>query len=89
MGKGSNIKNCKRMAINALVEQMCEEEGVGFVDLWGYVVGKEDMYMRDGLHLSRKGAAVFPRTCFDRWTMEQVATFLTSLAGWIHREAKY
>ena len=25
----------------------------------GYFVGKEDMYMRDGLHLSGKGAAVF------------------------------
>ena len=47
------------MAINALVEQMCEEEGVGFLDLWGYVVGKEDMYMRDCLHISGKGAAVF------------------------------
>ena len=64
------------MAINTLLEQMCEEEGVGFVDLWGYFVGKEDKYMTDGLHLSGKGAAVFsPRTCFDRWTMEQVATF--------------
>ena len=47
------------MAINGLLEQMCEEEGVGFVDLWGYVVGKEDMFIRDGLHLSGKGAAVF------------------------------
>ena len=54
------------MTINALVEQMCEEEeeeeeeeGVGFIDLWGYFVGKEDMYMRDGLHLSGKGTAVF------------------------------
>ena len=48
------------MAINALVEQMYEEEkGVGLVDLWGYFVGKEDMYMRDCLHLSGKGAAVF------------------------------
>ena len=37
---------------------MCEEEGVRFVDVWGYFVGKEDMYMRDGLHLSRKGAAL-------------------------------
>ena len=34
-------------------------KGVGFVDLWGYFVGKEDMFMRDGLHLSGKGAAVF------------------------------
>ena len=45
------------MAINVLLEQMCEEEGVGFVDFWRYFVGKEDM--RDGLHLSGKGAAVF------------------------------
>ena len=46
------------MAINSLVEQMCEEEG--FVDLWGYFAGKEDMYMTDGLHLSGIGATVFP-----------------------------
>ena len=58
-GRGVAYRNCKRMAINVLVEQMCEEEGVGFVDLWGYFVGKEDMYTRDGLHLSGKGAAVF------------------------------
>ena len=63
------------MAINALLEQMCEEEGVGFVDLWGYFVGKEDMYMRDGLHLAERAQQCSPRTFFDRWTMEQVATF--------------
>ena len=58
-GRGATYRNYKRMAINALVEQMCEEEGVGFLDLWGYFVGKEDMYVRDDLHLSGKGAAVF------------------------------
>ena len=58
-GRGATYRNCKRMAINTLVEQMCAEEGVGFVNLWGYFVGKEDMYMRVGLHLSGKGAAVF------------------------------
>ena len=57
-GRVTTFRNCKRMAINGLLEQMCEE-GVGFVDLWGYFVGKEDMFMRDGLHLSGKGAAVF------------------------------
>ena len=55
----STYRHCKRMAITILVEQMCEEEGVGFIDLWGYFDGKEDMYVRDGLHLSGKGAAVF------------------------------
>ena len=57
------------------VEQICEEKGVGFTDLWRYFVGKEDMYMRDGLHQSGKGAAVYSlRTCFNLWTVEQVAT---------------
>ena len=44
--------------INILLEQMCEEEGIGFIDLSGYFVGKEDIYVRNGLHLSGKGAAV-------------------------------
>ena len=37
----------------------CKEEDVGYVDLWDSFVWKEDMYVRDGLHLSGKGAAVF------------------------------
>ena len=32
---------------------------MGFVDLWESFVGRVDMYMKDGLHLSGKGAAVF------------------------------
>ena len=31
----------------------------GNVDLWDSFVGKEEMYARDGLHLSGKGAPVF------------------------------
>ena len=46
----------------AQLHKMCEEEGVGFVDLWGYFVGKEDMYVRDSLRLSGKGATVFSET---------------------------
>ena len=29
------------------------------MDLWGSFVGRADMYMKDGLYLSGKGAAVF------------------------------
>ncbi len=29
------------------------------MDLWDSFVGKKEMYSRDGLHLSGKGAAVF------------------------------
>ena len=32
---------------------------MGYVDLWDSFVGKEEMYVRDGLHLSGKGASVF------------------------------
>ena len=42
-----------------LVQKICREEEVGFVDLWGSFVRRADMYMKDGLHLSGKGAAVF------------------------------
>ena len=39
------------MAFNTLIQQLCREEEVGFVDLWGCFVGTADMFMRDGLHL--------------------------------------
>ena len=57
--EGSEISKLPGMAINILVQKVCREEKVGFVDSWGSFVGKADMYMRDGLHLSGKGTAVF------------------------------
>ena len=32
---------------------------MGFVDLWDSFAGKEEMHLRDGMHFSEKGAAVF------------------------------
>ena len=57
--RGHKCRNCRGMAINMLVQKLRREEEVGFVDLWGSFVGRADMYMKDGLHLSGKGAAVF------------------------------
>ena len=57
--RGHKYRNCRGMAINMLVQKLYKEEEVGFVDLWGSFVGRADMYMKDGLHLSGKGAAVF------------------------------
>ena len=51
-------RNSKRMAVNGMVERLCQEEDVGYVDMWDSFVGKEELYFRDGLHLSGKGAAV-------------------------------
>ena len=42
-----------------LVQKLCGEKEIGFVDVWGGFVGRADMYMKDGLHLSGKRAVVF------------------------------
>ena len=52
-------RHSRRMAVDGMAKQLCREEEVGFVDLWDSFVGKEEMYLRDGLHLSEKGGAVF------------------------------
>ena len=54
-------RNSKRMriAINGTMKRLCKEDDVGYADLWDSFVGKEDMYVRYGLHLSGTGAAVF------------------------------
>ena len=44
------------MAIYILVQQLCRKRKL---DLWGCFVGRADMFMRDGLHLSGKVAAMF------------------------------
>ena len=51
-------RNSKRMAVNGMVERLCKEEEVGYVDMWDSFVGNEELYFRDGLHLSGKGAVV-------------------------------
>ena len=52
-------RNSKRMAVNGMVKRLCKEEEVGYVDVWVSFIRKEDMYARDGLHHSGKGAGVF------------------------------
>ena len=57
--EGSEISKLPGMAINMLVRKLCRKDEVRFVDLRGSFVGRADMYMKDGHHLSEKGAAVF------------------------------
>ena len=59
--KIQGYRNSKRMAVNGMVERLFREEDVGYMDLWDSFVGNEDMYVRDDLHLSGKGAAVFAK----------------------------
>ena len=55
-GRGATYRNCKRMAINTLVEQMYEEEGVVFVRI--LCLERRHVYER-WPPSKRKGAAVF------------------------------
>ena len=57
--RGHGYRNCQRMAINTLVQQLCKEEEVGFVDLWECFVGRADMFTRGELHVSGMSATVF------------------------------
>ena len=59
-------RNSKRMAVNGMVKRLCKEKEVGYVDLWDSFVEKEEMYMRDGLHLSGRGLPFLPRDCQGR-----------------------
>ena len=47
-----------RECSNARLYVLCKEEEVGYVDMWDSFVGNEELYFRDGLHISGKGAAV-------------------------------
>ena len=37
---------------------MCRHEKVGFVDLWATFAGRPDLYRKDGLHMTDRGAEV-------------------------------
>ena len=34
--RGKYYKNCRRMAINKLLQKLCMEEGIGFIEMTGY-----------------------------------------------------
>ena len=58
VGGRTEYRKSRRMAINSQLQRMCEMEEVGFVDVWCRCVGTQDLYLRDGLHLTKYGAAV-------------------------------
>ena len=46
VSRSQGYRNSRRMAINGLVQQLCKEEDVEFVNLWDSFLPKEDI----GLH---------------------------------------
>ena len=57
----TRIQELEEDGSQRMVERLCKEEDVGYVDLWDSFVGREDMYGRDGLHLRVSS--------FSRWTV--------------------
>ena len=47
----------RALSANASVARLCSTMGLHFVDLWDEFYGRRDYYLRDGLHLSNKGAS--------------------------------
>ena len=45
-------------SINSQLDGMCRQEKVGFVDLWATFAGRPDLYRKDGLHMTDRGAEV-------------------------------
>ena len=43
--RSQGYRNSRRMAVNGIVQQLCREDEVGFVDLWDSFVGKSEMYL--------------------------------------------
>ena len=64
METGSRDTGTRR--VYGMVERLCKEEGVGYVDMWDSFVRNEELYFRDGLHLSGKGLPFLPRDCQGR-----------------------
>ena len=56
-------RNSQRMAVNGMLKRLFKEEEVGYMGLWDSFVGKEEMYVRDGLHVSGRGLPFLPRDC--------------------------
>ena len=61
MGGRKGYRNCRRMSINSQLDGMCRQDKIGFVDLWATFAGRPDLYRKDGLHMTDRGAEVLGR----------------------------
>jgi len=70
-----------RRTVEGIFSRLFEVEKVGFVDVWCRFVGRQDLYLRDGLHLTSYGAEVFGEELLK--VMSGSTPFLgLDLGGW-------
>ena len=55
----------RAIGVNEQLKGVCKDVGVSFVDDWDKVFGRRELYVRDGVHLSRKGVDVLSE-CLER-----------------------
>ncbi|KAK3884191.1 hypothetical protein Pcinc_011536 [Petrolisthes cinctipes] len=55
----------KNIAVNQRLADLCTVEGVFFVDPYTSLFGRDDLYQRDGTHLSPKGKEVLSKLMED------------------------
>ena len=51
----------RALSINSRVAKHCESNGWAFLDAWDLFYGKDNLFARDGVHLSRLGVGVLAR----------------------------
>ena len=60
-------RNSKRMAVNGMVERLCNEEDVGYVDVWdSFVGGMKNCTLEISYILVARGLQFLPRDCHGR-----------------------
>lgn len=52
----------RAIGINSRLEKYCKENAIPFLDNWSLFYGKDKLYARDGVHLSRVGVSTLARS---------------------------
>ena len=65
-------RHSKRMAINGMMNMLCKEEDVGYVDLWDSFVGIEESTRETVFTLVGRGLLPLPRDCQGRLPVDWV-----------------
>lgn len=61
----AGYNNSKAYGVNTSLKQLCNDEGVGFMNAWHHFNQRPDLFWEDGLHLNEVGSARLGRLLND------------------------
>ena len=64
--RATNTFYSKAFSINQRLKTLCSQENVDFISMWDDFYDKNDLFLRDGLHLNDVGSARFGRLISDK-----------------------